>query len=66
MHFIHLNVNCVLAKINESATEKWANATVIGLSETKIDNIFLNSELEIEGYEVVRFDGSRRGGVAFL
>ena len=54
-----------LTKINENANEKRANATVIRLSETKINNIFLNIELEIEGYEVVRFGRSRRGHVAF-
>ena len=37
------------------------NATVIGLSETKLDNTFLSSDLEIEGYDLVRYDQSRRG-----
>ena len=42
---------------------KLTNATVIGLSETKLDNTVLSSELEIEGYDLVRSDRSRRGGV---
>ena len=41
---------------------KLTNATVIGLSETKLDNTVLSSELEIEGYDLVRSDRSRRGG----
>ena len=41
---------------------KLTNATVIGLSETKLDNTVLSSELEIEGYGLVRSDRSRRGG----
>ena len=41
---------------------KLKNATVIGLSETKLDNTVLRSELEIEGYDLVRSERSRRGG----
>ena len=41
---------------------KLTNATVIGLSETKLDNAVWSSELEIEGYDLVRSDRSRRGG----
>ena len=44
---------------------KLTNATVIGLSETKLDNAVLSSELEIEEYDLVRSGRSRRGeGVA--
>ena len=41
---------------------KLTNATVIGLSETKLDDAVLSSELEIDGYDLVRPDRSRRGG----
>ena len=48
MHFIHLNINSILPKIHEIRyIAKLKNATVIGLSETKLDNAVLNSELEI-------------------
>ena len=48
MHFIHLNINSILPKIDEIRyIAKLKIATVIGLSETKLDNAFLNSELEI-------------------
>ena len=51
MHFIHLNKNSLLPKIDEiHYIVKLTNATVIGLSETKHDNIILSSELKIEGY----------------
>ena len=63
MHFIHLNINSILPKIDEIRyIAKLTNATVIGLSETKLDNTVLSSELEIEGYGLVRSDRSRRGG----
>ena len=44
---------------------KLTNATVIGLSETKLDNTVLSSELEIEGYVLAISWWSQRGeGVA--
>ena len=63
---IHLNINSRLFKRDEiHYIAKLTNATVIGLSETKLDNTVLSSELEIERYDLVRFDQSRRGrGVA--
>ena len=57
MHFIHLNINSILPKTDEMLyTAKLTNATVIGLSETKLDNAVLSSELEIERYDLVRSD----------
>ena len=38
------------------------HAAVIGLSETKLQNTVLSSEIEIEGYNLVRYDQSQRGG----
>ena len=66
MYFIHLNINSIVLKINEIRyIAKLTNATVIGLSEAKLDNTVLSSEPEIEGYDLVRSDQSRRrGGVA--
>ena len=63
MHFIYFNINIILLKIDEIRyVAKLTNATVIGLSETKLDNTVLSSKLEIEGYDLVRSDRSRRGG----
>ena len=63
MHFIHLNVNILLFKIDEiRCIAKLTDASVIGLSKTKLDNTVLSSELEMKGYDMVRFEKSRRGG----
>ena len=63
MHFIHLNINSNLPKIDKIRyIAKLTNATVIGLSKTKLSKAVLSSELEIEGYDLVRSDRSRRGG----
>ena len=57
MHFIHFNINIILLKIDEIRyVAKLTNATVIGLSETKLDKTVLSSQLEIEEYDLVRSD----------
>ena len=38
------------------------NASIIGISETKLDETILSGELEVGGYDLVRLDRSRRGG----
>lgn len=41
------------------------NASVAGISETKLDGSFLNSDIVIEGYNPINLDCSRkRSGVA--
>ena len=59
MHLIHLNISSLLPKIDETRyIAKLTNATIIGLSETKLDNTVLSSEIEIEGYDPVISDQS--------
>ena len=36
---------------------------MISISETKLDGSVLNSEIVIEGYDLIRLDRSRKGGV---
>ena len=63
MHFIHLNINSLLSIIDKICyIAKLTNATVVGLSETKLQNTVLSSEIQIEGYNLVRYDQSQRGG----
>ena len=41
------------------------NASIIGISETKLYETILSSELKFDGYDLVRLDRSRRSsGVA--
>ena len=64
MLFITLNVNSLQSKTDVTRDiAKLTNATVTGLSETKLDRTVLSSELEIEGYDLVKFDRSQRAGV---
>ena len=66
LHFVHININSLLLKINELRyLAKSSNATIVGIIETKLDNSISSSENEIEGYDLLRLDQSpRRGGVA--
>ena len=49
MHFIHLNLSSLLSKIDEIPyITKLTNATIIGISETKLDSTVLNSKFETE------------------
>ena len=63
MHFIHININSLLPKTDEVRyIANITNASVIGISEAKLDETILSSELEVDGYDLVRLDRSRRGG----
>ena len=41
---------------------KITNAAIVGIGETKLDKTILPSEIDIEGYDLLRLDRSRRGG----
>ena len=41
---------------------KTSKVSVIGITETKLDESVLNSEVNIEGYNVLRLDRNRNGG----
>ena len=42
---------------------KQSNASINGISESKLNSSILNSELDIVGYNIIRMNASRRGGV---
>ena len=63
LHFLHLNTNSLLAKIDElRLIAQKTNAAVIGISETKLDKSVLDSEVKIDGYEIKISDRDRHGG----
>ena len=66
LHFVHINSNSLLPKIDELRyLIKLPNAFIVGTGETKLDDSISSSEIEIEGYDLLRLDRSRRsGGVA--
>ena len=63
MHFIRININSLLPKIDEVRyIANITNVSIIGICETKLDETTLSGELEVDGYDLVRLDQSRRGG----
>ena len=57
LHFIHININSLLPKIEElRRIACQSKAAVIGISESKLDNSIFDSEIEIDGYNILRFD----------
>ena len=63
MHFRHLNVNSLLSKIEElKALAFNTNISVLGITETKLDNTGSNGELKIDGYNLLRSDRNKNGG----
>ena len=66
IHFIDININIFLPKIDEVRyIANLTNVSIIGISETKLDETILSSELEVDGYDLVQLDRSRRcDGVA--
>ena len=67
LYFIHININSLLPKIDEIRhMTKITNATVVGIGETKLDESILSSEIDIEGYDLLRLDRSRRSACCLL
>ena len=62
LHFIHLSVNSFLPKIDELRNiAKLSNAAVIGISESKLDDSVLSSEIHIDDYNDVTVIGTDMG-----
>ena len=63
LHFLHLNVNSLLPKIEEIRfIAQKTRASIIGITETKLDSSITTGEVEIEGYDMLRLDRTRHGG----
>ena len=65
LHILHLNTDNLL--INKAGfIAKQSNTSIIGINESKLDSSILNSELDIEDYDLNSLDRSRtRGLVAY-
>ena len=63
LHLLHLNVSSLLPKIDELRyIAKLSNAAVIGTTESKFDNCILDSETQIDNYQILRCDRNKKGG----
>ena len=66
LHFMHLNINGLLNKLDELRyTARSPNTAVIGITETKLGNTVYDSEVRVDGYDIVPNDRNiNAGGVA--
>ena len=66
LNLLHLNVNRLLSKIDELRyIAKRSNAAVIGTTKSKLDKWILDSEIQIDNYQIIRCDRNRKSrGVA--
>ena len=54
LHFIHININSLLTKIDEIRSIALnTNAAVIGITESKLDESVMNSEINIDNYILI-------------
>ena len=58
---IHLNINSILNKIHELRLIAQKSNPSIGITESKLDDSVLNSEVNIDGYTLYRSDRTRNG-----
>ena len=60
---LHLNINSLLPKTDElRRVVKLTNASVTGISKSKLEDSVLTSEIQINQYDLLSFDRSKRGG----
>ena len=60
---MHINIDSLLPKIDEiQYIAKLREAAVIGISESKLDDSVISSEIQIENYDLIRSDRNRYGG----
>ena len=63
VHLPHLKVNSLLPKIDEFRyIAKLSNTAIIGIIESKVGNCILDSEIQVDNYQILRFDRNRKGG----
>ena len=61
--FLHLNINSLLPKTEQLRhITKFTNAAVIRISESKLDDYVVASEIQIDMYDLLHFDRNRHGG----
>ena len=63
VHFLHINVYSLLLKIDELRDiVGHTKATILGITESKLDSSVSDQEVDINGYSILRNDRDRNGG----
>ena len=57
LHLLHENINNLLSKIHKAkCTGSKSNTGIIGITQTKLDEIIPNIEINLAGYDIFRCD----------
>ena len=60
LHFLHININSFLSKkVEIRCIANKTKAAIIGIAESKLDHTITNSEVNLPGYDILRFDRNR-------
>ena len=60
----NLNINSLLKHIDElRVIMADTSMHILAINETKIDNLVSDNEIRISGYNIIRKDRNRKGGV---
>ena len=63
LHFLHINVNSILSKIDELRdVVGHTKPAILGITESKLDSSVSDQEVNISGYSILRSDRNRYGG----
>ena len=63
LHFLHINVNSLLSKIDELRdVVGHTKPAILGSTESKLDSSVSHQEVNISGYSILRSDRNRYGG----
>ena len=66
LHFLHININSLLSKKDEiRCIANKTKSVITGITESNPDHTVPNSELNLPGYDILRYDRNKNGvGVA--
>ena len=64
LYFVHININSLLTKIDDELQyiTTLSEAAVIGISQSKLDDSVISSEIQIENYNLFCSVRNRHGG----
>ena len=63
LHFLHINVNSLLSKIDELRdVVGHTKPAILGITESKLDSSVSDQEVDISCYSILRSDRNRYGG----
>ena len=62
LHLVYVNINSLLPKIDELPYKANSSNAAGEISESKFDESVLQSEIQINNYDLIRRDRNRNGG----